>query len=194
MRFVELRPSPDGESLRLHPRITWLKGLDPAARVAVVGMVHDVALGQRPDWTGVVEIEGTKSDLGDTVVELGETADSALIIDAASLPEAAPSLADVAPATNETSLNAAKDKLRELNERIGGLAEELAASGKVRSDMTAHLTSSLAQVDSSAVEDLDRADGALGRAARLADRPDPWDRDERRARAHCRAPGPHRRC
>jgi len=174
MRFVELRPSPDGESLRLHPRITWLKGLDPAARVAVVGMVHDVALGERPDWTGIVEIEGVESDLGDTVTKLGETADSALIIDAASLPEASPIEPAAPEGATEAGLNAAKVKLQELDGRISDLAEELAASSNVRSDMTAHLTSSLAQVDPSAVEDLDRADGALGRAARLADRPDPW--------------------
>ena len=177
MRFVELRPTPDGESLHLHSRITWLKGLEPAARVAVVGMVHDVALGQRPEWSGLVEIDGAESDLGDTVASLGETADSALIIDAASLPKASAGLieeTDEPGETDDAALSTAKAKLEELDARIGSLAEELAASSTIRSDMTADLTSSLAQVDRSAVEDLDRADGELGRAARLAERPDPW--------------------
>jgi cob(I)alamin adenosyltransferase len=176
MRFVELRPTPEGPPLRLHPRITWLKGLDPAARVTVVGLAHDVALGQLPDWGGTVEIDGTVSDFADALARIGETADSALIIDAASLP-AVVSL-DVEdsddPVDEEASLEAATAKLDDLNDRITGLAEELAASGTVRAEMTAQLTSALAQVDSSVFDVLDQADGALGRAARLANRPDPW--------------------
>ena len=173
MRFVELRPSPEGPPLRLHPRITWLKGLDPAARVTVVGLAHDVALGQTPDWEGTVDIDGVESDLGDALARLGETADSALVIDAASLPDIVPE-GDEMPANEGASLETATARLDELNAKITGLAEELAASGKVRADMTANLTSALAQVDPSAFDALDRADGALGRAARLANRPDPW--------------------
>jgi len=173
MRFVELRPSSKDSPLHLHPRITWLKGLDPAARVTVVGLAHDVALGQVPDWDGTVEIDGVHSDLGAAVGRIGETADSALIIDAASLPEVVST--EVGDSTNDDpSLETATAKLHDLNEQITSLAEELAASGNVRSGMTAHLTSALARVDSSAFDVLDQADGALGRAALLADRPDPW--------------------
>ncbi|MFT7607476.1 MAG: hypothetical protein ACI9MX_000531 [Candidatus Aldehydirespiratoraceae bacterium] len=172
MRFIELRPSPDRGVLRLHPRITWLRGLDPAAQVAVVGMVHDVALGEISDWDGTVEVAGVESPLRDTVAKLGETADSALIIVAASLPEivAAPEPS----AGHQQSRDAAQQKLSEIDERISGLAEELAASCAVRGQISAHLASSLAQVDADAGPKLDRADGDLGRAARLADRPDPW--------------------
>ena len=173
MRFVELRPSSKDSPLHLHPRITWLKGLDPAARVTVVGLAHDVALGQVPDWDGTVEIDGVHSDLGAAVGRIGETADSALIIDAASLPEVVST--ELGDSTNDDpSLETATAKLHDLNEQITSLAEELAASGNVRSGMTAHLTSALARVDSSAFDVLDQADGALGRAALLADRPDPW--------------------
>jgi|GEM_PF-5319269 len=172
MRFVELRPSPDRGVLHLHPRITWLRGLDPIGRVAVVGMVHDAALGEVPDWDGTVELSGTEFPLRDTVAKLGQTADSALIIDAASLPEI---VAVPEPnAGSQQGFDAAQQKLSELDESIAGLAEELAATGTVRGQMSAHLASSLAQVDATAGPKLDRADGDLGRAARLADRPEPW--------------------
>ncbi len=173
MRFVELRPSPDGVPLRLHPRITWLKGLDPAARVSVVGMAHQVALGEQPEWGGTVEVGGEELDLADALERFGETADAALIIDAASLPEVVVADPD-AEHHDIGSLESARSRLRDLDERIAGLAEELEASGSVRSAMNAELTSALAQVDAAAFDALDRADGALGRAARLADRPDPW--------------------
>ncbi len=175
MRFVELRPTPEGETFRLHPRITWLRGLDPAARVAVVGLVHDVALGEMPDWDGTVDIDGETMSLADGIDVLGETADNALIVDAASLPPVT-TVPDtpVAPVAPRESLESATEKLTELEERIAGLAEELAASGKVRSGMTAHLVSASARVDDDAGRRLDRADGELGRAARLASRPDPW--------------------
>ncbi|MEM7141913.1 MAG: hypothetical protein AAF548_12865 [Actinomycetota bacterium] len=172
MRFVELRPAPDRGSFHLHPRITWLRGLDPAARVATVGLVHDVALGEAPDWEGIVEVDGTQSSLADLIPLLGETAESALIIDAASLPEPGPR--DDGADAQRASLAGAEQKLRELDARIASLGEELAASGKVRSDMVAHLTSAKAQVERDAAIRLDRADGALFRAARRADRPDPW--------------------
>ena len=172
MRFVELRSSPDGESFTLHPRITWLRGLDPAARVATVGFVHDVALGEEPDWTGVVEVDGTQSDLAACVAEVGQTAESALIIDAASLPEPGPRTeSDDAQAA---SLEAAQAKLSELDDRIAALGEELASSEKVRSQMTASLASAKARLEPEADGALDQADAALFRAARLADRPDPW--------------------
>lgn len=178
MRFVELRPTPDGSSLRLHSRITWLKGLDPAARVAVVGMAHDVALGDPPEWDGIVDVDGVESDLKETLARIGQTAESALIIDAASLPDVvADDLDDLDPdgeEIDEVSLENARARRDELDERITGLAEELAASSTVRADMTARLTSALAQVDTDAFDVLDQADGALGRAARMADRPDPW--------------------
>ncbi|MEZ5167870.1 MAG: hypothetical protein R2695_15820 [Acidimicrobiales bacterium] len=89
MRFVELRPDPSWEPLRLHPRLTWLRGLDPATRVAVVGMIHDVALGDLPDWDGLVEMNGETVSLAAAVEAMGETSDSGLVIDAASLPEPA---------------------------------------------------------------------------------------------------------
>ena len=171
MRFVELRHTPEGEAMQLHPRITWLRGLDPAARVAVVGLAHEVALGDMPEWDGIVEIDGTEYSLAEGVEEMGATAESALIIDAASLPAAesddssTPSLEDY-----EASLT----KLEDLNDRIEGLAEELAASGTVRADMKAELAEALERVDVEAGAALDHADGALGCAARAAARPDPW--------------------
>lgn len=172
MRFVELRPAPDRGSFRLHPRITWLRGLDPATRVAVVGMVHDVALGQIPDWTGIAEIDGTDEPLAELIARLGATADSALIIDAASLPE--PGEGPAAPSTGRGELDVARRRLEELDIRIRSIAEELAASGSVRSQMVAHLRSSKGQVDPDASTRLDRADGQLVRTARRANRPDPW--------------------
>jgi len=174
MRFVELRPSPDTAPLRLHPRITWLKGLDSAARVSVVGMAHEVALGEQPDWGGRVEIDGEELDLAVALERFGETADAALIIDAASLPEVVVASLDDEEQPDVGSLESARARLRDLDERIAGLAEELEASSSVRSTMSAELTSALAQVDAAAFDALDQADGALGRAARLADRPDPW--------------------
>ncbi len=174
MRFVELRPSPDTAPLRLHPRITWLKGLDSAARVSVVGMAHEVALGEQPDWGGRVEIDGEELDLAVALERFGETADAALIINAASLPEVVVASLDDEEQPDVGSLESARARLRDLDERIAGLAEELEASSSVRSTMSAELTSALAQVDAAAFDALDQADGALGRAARLADRPDPW--------------------
>ncbi|MDW3218542.1 MAG: hypothetical protein R8F63_07985 [Acidimicrobiales bacterium] len=172
MRFVELRPAPDRGSFRLHPRITWLRGLDPAARVAIVGLVHDVALGEMPDWTGIVEMDGGNVSLTEAIPRLGETADSALIIDAASLPE--PGEGPTAPSEQRTGLDEAQQKLDELDSRITEIAEELAASGNVRSQMVAHLRSSKGQVDPEASTRLDQADGQLVRSSRRADRPDPW--------------------
>jgi hypothetical protein len=175
MRFVELRPTPERETFRLHPRITWLRGLDPAARVAVVGLVHDIALGEMPEWEGTVEIDGETMSLADGVAALGETADNALIVDAASLPPVtAVTDGESVPSATRESLESATEKLRELEDRIAHLAEELASSGKVRSGMTAHLVSASARVDTDAGPRLDRADGELGRAARFASRPDPW--------------------
>jgi hypothetical protein len=173
MRFVELRPDPDGEVFRLHPRITWLRGLDPAARVAVIGLAHDMALGQSPDWDGVLEIDGDTMDLSEGVSRMGETAECALIVDAASLPPVVRHGTE-APVATQESLDSAREKLEKLEDRIAGLAAELAASGKVRSDMTAHLASATAQVDADAGRRLDRADGALGRAAREGSSPNRW--------------------
>lgn len=173
MRFVELRPSPDRGSFHLHPRITWLRGLDPAARVAIVGLVHDVALGELPDWDGIVEVDGDEAPLRQTIARIGATADSALIVDAASLPEIdieVPAGAE----DQQASLESAEQKLAELEERISGIAEELEASHNLRSQMIGHLKSSTAQVDAEAGDRLDRADGELLRAAHRADRPDPW--------------------
>lgn len=171
MRFVELRPAPDRGSFPLHRRITWLRGLDPAARVSIVGLVHDVALGNEPDWDGVVEIDGEHHALRETVPTLGVTAENALIIDAASLPEAT---GGDSPSGRRGALDSAEQKLAELDARIDEIAEELAASDQVRSQMVAHLTSAKSRVDDEASLVLDRADGELVRAARLADRPDPW--------------------
>jgi hypothetical protein len=173
MRFVELRPTPGQESFRLHPRITWLRGLHPAARVAVVGMVHDVALGERPDWDGIVEIDGEPMSLDDGVARLGKTAESALVVDAASLFEGSSGAAPKGSLSDE-SYTSAQKKVEDLDVRITALAEELAGCGQVRSDMSAHLASATAGIDTESGPGLDRADGALGRAARLGGRPDPW--------------------
>ena len=43
MRFLELRADEGIEPLRLHSRLTLVRGLDPAARVALVGFLHSVA-------------------------------------------------------------------------------------------------------------------------------------------------------
>ena len=173
MRFVELRPILGGEGFRLHPRITFLRGLDPAARVAVVGLVHDVALGDRPDWEGVAEIDGVELPLADAVRKMGETAQNALILTAANLPASAgPGDADPSDAVRAHADAVAR--LAELDQRVTGLADELAASGRLRSDMKARLASAEGRVDDSTGRELDLADGELGRRARLADRPDPW--------------------
>lgn len=173
MRFVELRPSPDRGPVRLHPRITWLRGLDPASRVAIVGLVHDVALGEVPEWDGTVDVDGEEAPLADTVERVGETASSGLIVDAAGLPDTSEDV-DEADETLRAGLEAAQAKLAELDRRIREIAEELEASGKVRSQMVAHLASSKGQVDRDAGPRLDRADAVLAGAARRAGRPDPW--------------------
>lgn len=179
MRFVELSSTPDGVPFVVHPRITWLRGLGPAARVSIVGLAHDMAIGEPPDWCGVVDIDGKTLRLDEAVASIGETAQAALIVDAASLPP----VVDDHPTDDppheshedaDRDLDVATRTLAELSERIEELAEELASSGTVRADMNASLVSAQARADLQAADRLDRADGALQRAARRRSVPDPW--------------------
>ncbi len=173
MRFVDLRPSPVGDGIELHPRITVLRGLDPAARVAMVGFVHAVAGGETFEWTGTVEVHGIVMTLERALDLLGATSDAALIVEATNLLEVT---ADPAAAGSEAARDhqSAVDACQTIEDAIADLAEELSGSGRIRSDMQARLAATTARVDSEAGARLDRADGALARAARLADRPDPW--------------------
>ncbi|MEM8704846.1 MAG: hypothetical protein AAGE98_00200 [Actinomycetota bacterium] len=171
MRFLELRPDGVGAGFTLHPRVTLLSGLDPAARVALVGFVHSVAAGETFDWAGTVDVHGVHTDLASMLDLVGSTADAALIVEATSLvgieaqPEATPEAAAHAAALAD---------VRHLEDDIAGLAEELGAAGAVRREMKVRLENAEARRDPSTGRRLDLADGDLGRAARLADRPDPW--------------------
>lgn len=171
MRFLELRPDGIGDGFRLHPRVTLLAGLDPAARVALVGFVHSVAAGETFDWAGTVDVHGVSTDLDSMLEIVGSTADAALIVEAASLVD----LDHQASATPEAVAHAeAVAAVQSLEDEIAGLAEELGAAGAVRREMKQRLEHAEARKDPRASRMLDRADGDLGRAARLADRPDPW--------------------
>ena len=188
MRFVEFGPHPGGAGLRLHPRITFLRGLDPVARVGIVGMVHDLALGEVPDRDGVVEIDGAELPFAEAVELVGVTADSGLILPAESLPE--PVVVDEGDrAALEQEVVEAEARVAELTEMIVGLADELASGESVRADMKASVTSATARVEGDAAAILDRADAELVRAARVEDRPDPWTgmQDVEERVAHLRA-------
>ena len=63
MRFLELRADEGIEPLRLHPRLTLVRGLDPAARVAFVGFLHSVATGDTFGWDGTVDVHGVQMSL-----------------------------------------------------------------------------------------------------------------------------------
>lgn len=173
MRFVELRSSATGTAFHLHRRITWLRGLDPAARVSVVGLAHDVALGENPDWHGTAEIANVEMSLADAVSQMGETGDSALVIDAASLPLPQPVDSSVDQGAS-AELAEAHARVQELNDTIRALHDELAEASSSRAELTASLKGATARIDDAAWLALDAADGALVRAARLAERPDPW--------------------
>ncbi len=160
MRFVELRPDSSRECFELHPRITILHGLNPAARVAVVGFLHSIADGDAFDWSGLAEVHGVVMTLDSALDIIGATADAALIIEAKSLLDIA---ADPASGARE-----------QIDHQIAELAEELGGAARIRSEMQARLASATARLDNGAGLRLDLADGALGRAARFADRPDPW--------------------
>ncbi|MEO0495677.1 MAG: hypothetical protein AAF081_19895, partial [Actinomycetota bacterium] len=171
MRFLELRPDGVDAGFRLHPRVTLLAGLDPAERVALVGFVHSIAAGETFDWGGTVDVHGVETDLEAMLELVGETADAALIVEATSL-----AAIDDQPEVTEESRDhaAALAEVRALEDAIAGLAEELGAAGAVRREMTLRLESAQQRRDPSTGGRLDRVDGDLSRAARLADRPDPW--------------------
>ncbi len=173
MRFVELRPDPQREGFTLHPRITVLGGLDAVARVELVGFVHSIATGENFGWGGTVEIHGIHMQIDRALDLVGSIADSALIVDARALVEIAADPATVAGA--EVSAYQESVAAREaIDDDIAALAEELNAASAVRSEMGARLAAARARVEPEAGSNLDRADGELGRAARAADRPDPW--------------------
>lgn len=171
MRFLELRPDGVGPSFPLDPRLTLLRGLDPADRVALVGFVHSVAAGETFDWDGIVEVHGVRMALADMLDLVGPTADAAVIVEASTL--AAPSPG--APTHPEQqALVEAQARRAELEAQVGLLAEELGAGGGLRRDMKSRLAAADADIDRTAGARLDRADGALSRAARDAELADPW--------------------
>jgi len=173
MRFVELRPDPEREGFNLHPRITVLGGLDPAARVELVGFAHAVATGEDFGWGGTVEIHGVLMPIDRALDLVGSIADSALVVEARALID----IATDSDAVDGPEVEAYRESLavREaIDHDIAALAEELNAASAVRSEMVARLAAARARLDPDAGRALDLADGELGRAARAADRPDPW--------------------
>lgn len=173
MRFVELRPDPDQEGFALHPRITVLGGLNAATRVGLVGFAHSVATGEDFGWGGTVEIHGIHMQIDRALDLVGSIAESALIVEALALVDLATGPDTVGRA--ETEAYRESVSAREAIDRdIAALAEELNAASAVRSEMVARLATGRARLDADAGCRLDRADGDLGRAARLAGRPDPW--------------------
>ena len=171
MRFLELRPDGADTSFRLDPRLTLLQGLDPAERVALVGFVHSVAGGETFDWEGTVEAHGVQMALADLLDVVGPTAEAAVIVEATTL--ATPS-GEEFTLPEQHVLADARRRRAELEAAVSVLAEELAAGGSLRRDMRTRLTAAEAGIDHDAGPRLDRADGALARAARAAERPDPW--------------------
>ena len=171
MRFLELRPDGADPSFTLDPRLTLLRGLDPADRVALVGFVHSVAAGETFDWGGTVEVHGVQMELADMLDLVGPTAEAAVIVEATTL---------ATPRGNEfelpeqQALADARANRVALEAEVAQLAEELSAGGGLRRDMKARLAAADAAIDRTAGPRLDRADGELSRAARAADRPDPW--------------------
>lgn len=173
MRFLELRADEGIEPLRLHPRLTLVRGLDPAARVAFVGFLHSVATGDTFGWEGTVDVHGVHMSLADALDVAGHTSDAAQIIEASTLVDAVQTegVSDTEEAAAHAESLAACDQLEA---EAAELADELSSAGLLRGEMTTRLSSAIARLDPDAGRALDRADGELGRAARLADRPDPW--------------------
>lgn len=171
MRFLELRPDGVTASFRLDPRLTLLRGLEPADRVALVGFVHSVAAGESFDWDGTVDVHGIHLRLDDMLELIGATADAALIVEASSLLSGDD---DGERSPEQQALAEAEATRSGLEAAIADLADELGAAGGVRRDMKLRLTAIEADLDPESGARLDRADGELGRAARLAERPDPW--------------------
>ena len=171
MRFLELRPDGVGPSFELDGRLTLLRGLDPADRVALVGFVHSVAAGETFDWEGTVEVHGVQMALVDMLDLVGPTADAAAIVEATTL--AAPR-GDELTQPEQHALAEARARRAELEAEVGSLAEELGAGGGLRRDMKARLAASHGAIDRMAGPSLDRADGALSRASRALGQPDPW--------------------
>jgi len=173
MRFIELRPEEGQPPLRLHPRLTLLRGLSPAERVAIVGFLHSVAGGETFDWTGTVEVHGIEMSLDSALDLMGETADAALILDAGALVDVAPvpEFADAPEGPADAEASVGRDRLET---EAAELADELSGAGALRREMAGRLDTAIAALRPDAGRLLDVADGDLGRAARLADRPDPW--------------------
>lgn len=173
MRFLELRADDVAPPLRLHPRLTFVRGLDPAARVALVGFVHSVATGESFGWRGVVEVHGVRMELDRALELIGPTAEAAQIIEASTLIDAA--TRGASGASDEAAAHAESlAACEQLEREAADLAEELSGAGRVRAEMTARLKGARERLDPACGPRLDRADGELGRAARRADRPDPW--------------------
>ncbi len=173
MRFVELTPDSSRDCFELHPRITILQGLDPAARVAVVGFLHSIAGGDAFDWSGLAEVHGVVMTLDSALDIIGATAEAALIIEANSLLDIAVDPGDALTREGQAYREASGAR-QQIDSDITELAEELGGASRIRSEMQARHASASARLDNDAGRRLDLADGALGRAARLSDRPDPW--------------------
>ena len=173
MRFVELQPDSSRDAFELHPRITILQGLDPAARVNIVGFLHSIVGGDAFDWTGVVDVHGLVMPLGRALEIAGETAEAALIIEADRLRATSTETTSEQTDADRAYRDAARHR-EHVDESIAELAGELGGAGLLRSEMQVRLDSVNARLDTDAGRRLDLADGALGHAARLAERPDPW--------------------
>ncbi|MEM9201165.1 MAG: hypothetical protein AAGC53_05880 [Actinomycetota bacterium] len=164
MRFLELRPDGTGPSFELDPRLTLLRGLGPAERVALVGFVHSVAAGDTFDWVGTVEVHGVQMTLADSLELVGASADAAVIVEASTL-----MTESAAPADD-------RDRAQRMahEAECARLADARAAALQRYDEMASRIETAAASLDHAATLRLDHADGQLSRAARMADRPDPW--------------------
>ena len=85
MRFLELRAEEVIQPVKLHPHLTLVRGLDPAAYVALVGFLHSVASGDTFGWEGTVEVHGVETSLANALDLAGHTTDAAQTIEASTL-------------------------------------------------------------------------------------------------------------
>ncbi len=153
-------------------------GLLPLERVELVSTAHSLALGEEPQWDGVVEVAGVEIAFAEVADVIGHTADAAPIMTAAEIPEVMAYAAAVSR-VDPTG----PDPLDGMRRTLNDIADELSVAHRLRAEMNARVASARANVDSDAFDRLDRTDNELRRAADQAGRPDPWtgvsDVDER---------------
>jgi len=171
MRLVSLRPWLDGPEIRLHPRISVIVGLLPFERVELVSTAHSIAIGEAPVWNGILEVRGIEMSFVESAEILGPQADSAPVITTAEVADLA---AEISGSTSVALNPDDDDPVSAIRDELAEIANKLSGVAGLRSGTQDRLTSANANFDAHAFDDLARVDGALKRAADLAERPDPW--------------------